>query len=302
MLTSFLMKQLASLADMAVFLFIGVAVVTVTLEGFKWSGCIMLYALVGRACAVFPLGLVCNACKWVVGKYLPAERRHMITGRYLLMMWHAGLRGGIALALCFQIGDWVNLVEGPGMKNILTEATFVLICAFLLIFGGSTQMCLQCLRIPMGALVDPAELLYQEDDQHGFGWRALRWIEEKVLLHILVGKAAEETLHMPGGVVARVLNEAQQAEEAPPGSEICAEISARWARGVATAQQGRSDLLGLFGTTDPTHMEDLDDIRRMVSSRNQSGRLEAVLAGMQIHTMIGGGLESEDDTATDADE
>ena len=66
------------------------------------------------------------------------------------MMWHAGLRGAIALVLCWELGAWVDIIEGEGTKETLVTATLVVIVAFLLVLGGSTQCLLHALGIRMG--------------------------------------------------------------------------------------------------------------------------------------------------------
>lgn len=297
MLASFFMKQIAALADMAVFMLIGVAVVTVTGSGLKWSAYIMFFCLIGRAFAVFPLGALSNAIKWMVGRRLPAETRHFITWRLLLMMWHAGLRGGIALVLCFELGDWVDDLDGPGTKDLLTEATFVLICVFLLVFGGSTQCCLKLLKIPMGSEVDPSELLYNADDKHGYCWRALYCVQERVLFHALVGNAVKDSLEMPGGVVAAVLREARHAERQPPATTI-AQIRAL-ATASAASESRRHQTLDLFGTTDPAHIEDLDDIRHIMSATSWSGRSGHGDAAVEQRNLPAGDDSSEESAVLD---
>ena len=50
------------------------------------------------------------------------------------MMWHAGLRGGIALVLTLELGDWVDQ-EQAGTKSKLRNATVLVIVFFLTFFG-----------------------------------------------------------------------------------------------------------------------------------------------------------------------
>ena len=35
---------------------------------------------------------------------------------------HAGLRGAIALVLCWELGDWVDEIEGSGTKEMLVTS------------------------------------------------------------------------------------------------------------------------------------------------------------------------------------
>lgn len=182
------------------------------------------------------------------------------------MMWHAGLRGGIALVLCFGLGDWVDVLDGEGTRAALTEATFALICVFLLVFGGSTQLCLKLLKIPMGGTSDPSELVHEDNiHHHGCFWQALHLVQERLLYHILMGKEAEETLHMPGGVVAAVLKEACQMEGASP-RELPAACPSR----VSANGEARRDMIDLFGTTDPVHNEDYDEFEHIIRMAHQA--------------------------------
>merc|ERR1712122_440254 len=101
----------------------------------------MLFCLVGRALATFPLAMGCNLIKAQAGKGLPKEKQLMITPRHMFMMWHAGLRGGIALVLTLDLGDWVGEIEHDtefySTKEHLRNATLVVIVVFLVVFGGS---------------------------------------------------------------------------------------------------------------------------------------------------------------------
>merc|ERR1712187_273290 len=78
-LTSFLLKQMSSIADMFVFLFIGVAVVFVNYNGILFGLNVMLICLVGRAMAVLPLGGVSNFLKKHMGRRKPKEQRHYLS-------------------------------------------------------------------------------------------------------------------------------------------------------------------------------------------------------------------------------
>jgi len=62
------------------------------------------------------------------------------------MMWHGGLRGGIALVLALEIdAKWCNY------KATIVNGTFITICVLLLVCGGSTEILLKKLQIPMGS-------------------------------------------------------------------------------------------------------------------------------------------------------
>jgi len=153
--TDFQLKQIASVADMTVFLLVGIAVCL--LEGHAFFGFTSIIAgacLLGRFLATFPLGGVVNLLKYMRGKRqgLSKEECQYLSCSHLTMMWHAGLRGGIAMALCLQVRT-----EDRLEKEILEEATFMIIVAFLLLFGGSTKAFLDLFKIPVGVPDEEAE-------------------------------------------------------------------------------------------------------------------------------------------------
>ncbi|CAE7551588.1 Slc9a8 [Symbiodinium natans] len=154
LLATFFVKGMATLADTFTFLIVGVGAVAVTQErsSFKFSLWVMLFCIVGRMAAVIPCGGIVNAAKTAIGRHNKAPRQDwfLLSWQHLFMMWHAGLRGAIALVLCWELGDWVDELEGPGTKEILITSTLVVICVFLLAFGGTTQGMLRCLKIRMG--------------------------------------------------------------------------------------------------------------------------------------------------------
>jgi len=161
LLATFFVKQLATLADTAVCLLIGVSVVQLTTKGWYFGLWVMLFCLIGRAFSIFPIALVVNWCKEAFKQ--EGKSPKMLEKKHMIMMWHAGLRGAIALALAMELGKWVDTLEGPGARRALHTATFLIIGVFLLVFGGSTSACLDHLGIETG--VDhPADYLKKEED------------------------------------------------------------------------------------------------------------------------------------------
>merc|ERR1712151_90557 len=109
--------------------------------------------MLGRALAVFPLGLLTNCTKLLVGRVVPAERENTVTWKHMYMMWHGGVcRGGVSLWMAYSLEDWLE----TGVKQRLVNATFILICVFLFLFGGSTSAMMTLLRLPMGRMVEEA--------------------------------------------------------------------------------------------------------------------------------------------------
>eukprot|EP00434_Breviolum_minutum_P019046 symbB.v1.2.016791.t1/scaffold1270.1/size227213/3 len=154
LLATFFVKGMATLADTFTFLIVGIGAVAVSTEprAFHFSLWVMLFCLAGRAACIMVCGLIANGSKVCIGKSRKTEVSEwlLLSWRHLFMMWHAGLRGAIALVLCWELGDWVDELEGAGTKETLVTSTLVVICVFLLTFGGTTQLMLHCLGIRTG--------------------------------------------------------------------------------------------------------------------------------------------------------
>ncbi|CAK9085375.1 Sodium/hydrogen exchanger 8 (Na(+)/H(+) exchanger 8) (NHE-8) (Solute carrier family 9 member 8) [Durusdinium trenchii] len=126
MFCAFTLKQAATLADMVVFLMVGITAVYCDVEGLVLGLLVCAFCLVGRAAAVFPLALLTNLCKEMYRRGQPPEKKLTLDWRKIFMMWHAGLRGGIALVLTLELGPWVDQ-EKPGTKDRLRNATVLVI-------------------------------------------------------------------------------------------------------------------------------------------------------------------------------
>jgi NhaP-type Na+/H+ or K+/H+ antiporter len=229
LLTSFLLKQLASLGDMAVFLFVGITIVFVNANGVRLGLCMMLFCLVGRFFATFPLGFVSNLIKMVVDRDVPCEDRTTLSLRHMFMMWHAGLRGGIALVLTLQLGHWVPWQQREQLRN----ATLIVIIAFLLIFGGSTHYFLKLLRIPMGS--ERKEMKHK----NGRLRTSVLWTEQTLIEPLLVGSQSVERQLQHGGIVAVVQDHLDQDRAGLSSVDYRGLI--RW----------HSEAYDLYGTTSP---------------------------------------------------
>lgn len=107
----------------------------------------------------------------------------MLSLGHLSAMFWAGLRGGIALVLCSELGEWVD-EEIEGARSTLRSATFVLVAVYLLFFGGTTSLVLRFFNIPMGEATSPDQLYRTSPHcvHHLF-----RWIHANVLYRVLVG-------------------------------------------------------------------------------------------------------------------
>merc|ERR1719162_1181158 len=133
-LATFFMEQIASLADCAVFLLVGVSVTQLSTSGWYIGLWVMLFCLIGRFCAIIPIAFLVNFLKAARGTAMGTEQAgwNMLSSQHMFMMWHGGLRGGIALALAWELGKWVDMVEGKeGFTNSLRTCTFLIIIFFL---------------------------------------------------------------------------------------------------------------------------------------------------------------------------
>jgi len=187
LLGGFLIKKLAWLADVVVYLIVGAVLVKLRLKGWYFFVWTALFCLVGRLASTVPVALFVNHLKEGRGRYhgIPEEGWHLLDGTYMFMIWHAGLRGAIALFLCLQLGDWVDKIEGGGTRHTLQTATCLIIFAFLLLFGCTTSALLQYLRIPL-CIEMPLGVLAKTE---GVGplQKALSSLHERILQPVLVG-------------------------------------------------------------------------------------------------------------------
>mmetsp|Transcript_16179 Transcript_16179/g.56514 ORF Transcript_16179/g.56514 Transcript_16179/m.56514 type:complete len:584 (-) Transcript_16179:14-1765(-) len=211
-LTTFFIKELAAWADTSIFLLVGIDFVVTTGASWHFTLWVMLFLLIGRACAVFPCGLLANCLKKAVAKCNSREPL-LLSGRHLFMIWLAGLRGAIALVLCLEMGEWVDVRGGPGTKQTLINTTIAVIVVFLAIFGGATQPMLKCLGIQTG--VDADERYLYDKSMMMCTQHVLRAIDTKVLSPLLVGSQDEqETLD-------------NDSVDAPPQGQLDAHLGQR---------------------------------------------------------------------------
>lgn len=152
LMTSYFIKQVATIADNMIFLLVGYSAAFINIHGCGIGLLIAPICLVTRALAVFPLGLLVNACKVCHGhrRGLPVGERHLLSFKHLFMMWHSCLRGGIALVLATELGPWVDQYDGEGTSETIRGGTFFIIVSFLIVFGGTTTWFLTKMGIPMG--------------------------------------------------------------------------------------------------------------------------------------------------------
>jgi sodium/hydrogen exchanger 8 len=136
----FFLEMVSSAADHAVFVLCGASTALISsTRGYKFGAISICLCLFGRACSVIPCGALANLVKKSQGD------AHLLSWKHLFMMWHGGLRGGIALVLALEIdAKWCHF------KATILNGTFLTICFLLLVNGGTTHYLLGKLGLPIG--------------------------------------------------------------------------------------------------------------------------------------------------------
>jgi NhaP-type Na+/H+ or K+/H+ antiporter len=130
-------EVLSHLMETGVFVMCGVSTALVkNLNGFFFGITAVLLCLIARIVVVVLCSCACN-----VLKSLNDDRPSIITVKHQGMMILGCLRGGIALVLALEIGEWM---PHPA-KSAIIEGVFIVIVALLLICGGTTELALEAL-------------------------------------------------------------------------------------------------------------------------------------------------------------
>mmetsp|Transcript_74821 Transcript_74821/g.231269 ORF Transcript_74821/g.231269 Transcript_74821/m.231269 type:complete len:597 (+) Transcript_74821:21-1811(+) len=136
----------AHMMDSLVFILCGVSTALIdSWRGLKFAAFGFALCLVGRALSTSTCAAASNAVK-ALAREPPS---HFITFGHQCMMWHAGLRGGIALLLAMELdASWCR------HKATLINATFIIICATLVLLGSTTEPVLRVLGFGGGRRAD----------------------------------------------------------------------------------------------------------------------------------------------------
>jgi len=133
--TEFL-ELFANFADSFVFLLCGASTALINSWRAVLFGCVApVFCLVARAASVITCSAVSNSVK------LAAGDESIITWKHQLCMTHSGLRGGIALVLALQLGDWCT------NRSLIIDVTFIVISTFLVVCGCTTDLLLRSLHL-----------------------------------------------------------------------------------------------------------------------------------------------------------
>uniref|UniRef100_A0A7S4AZ58 Cation/H+ exchanger transmembrane domain-containing protein n=1 Tax=Chrysotila carterae TaxID=13221 RepID=A0A7S4AZ58_CHRCT len=117
--------------------------------GAAFVGLTLLLCLVSRACAIFPLAGVVNACR-------SAHKR--IAFKEQAVIWFSGLRGAIALALAVEFPQLPSTLgeEGEGnfcfQRDAVVACTIIVILSTVFVCGGLTRPMLWACGIQTGVV------------------------------------------------------------------------------------------------------------------------------------------------------
>lgn len=142
--TKYLFQVLAQLSENFIFIYLGLDLFTET--DLKFNPLFILVAVVGicvaRYLSVFPLS---KAINWIIryrAKRYGQEVADVLPFNYQAMLFWAGLRGAVGVALAAGLGG----TNGPELR----AAVLVVVVLTVIIFGGTTARMLEILGIRTG--------------------------------------------------------------------------------------------------------------------------------------------------------
>jgi len=130
--------QVAELTESAVYVQIGIGLVVIRTFHFPLFFIIIAFGMIGRALNVFPIAAITHAINKNSDILKP------ITWRSATVIWHSGLRGGIAYALVINMP-----IADEEIRAQLHAVTLVYIVFTVLVNGGTTSFLLSALNIHM---------------------------------------------------------------------------------------------------------------------------------------------------------
>lgn len=138
-----LFATLATVAETAVFLYMGMGVFTGRFENYDilFSILALSFCLLGRLLNIFPLSWLANKCRTGTRK-IPVEMQ--------CVLWFAGLRGAIAFALAMNM-------PGPN-KDVYATATLSICIFTTVVCGGLTEGMLTSFGMKQGGQRDSSGL------------------------------------------------------------------------------------------------------------------------------------------------
>jgi NhaP-type Na+/H+ or K+/H+ antiporter len=159
-MTSHFLEVAAEMSDTMVFMVCGVSSALVSSLTAVWFALFAVFlCLVARGLSTSTCTAISNGVKRMIG----APEGQELTFAHQVMMWHAGLRGGIALVLALEIdSEWCDY------KAAIINTTFLIVCVYLVVFGSTTEIMLKRFGFSgSSAEHDEEELPAEGEEAHG---------------------------------------------------------------------------------------------------------------------------------------
>lgn len=145
--TKFVFSLMSQLSENFIFIYLGLSLFTST--GLEYKPLFILVTIIGicvaRWCAVFPLAGLVN---WFI-RYRSRRRGHEVAEEipinWRIMIFWAGLRGAVGVALAEGLGGTQN-------GYALRATVLVVVVLTVIIFGGTTSRMLEILKIRTGVV------------------------------------------------------------------------------------------------------------------------------------------------------
>lgn len=145
--TKFVFSLTAQLSENFIFIYLGLSLFTST--GLEYKPLFILVSIVGicvaRWCAVFPLAGLVN---WFIRYRAKRQGREVaeeLPKNWKIMIFWAGLRGAVGVALAEGLGGSAN-------GYVLRATVLVVVVLTVIIFGGTTARMLEILHIRTGVV------------------------------------------------------------------------------------------------------------------------------------------------------
>ncbi|RKP05029.1 Cation/H+ exchanger, partial [Thamnocephalis sphaerospora] len=138
--TRYMMHVMSQLSENFIFIYLGVTLFTAKDGVFRplFVACIMVFVCVARYLAVFPLAKFIN----FIARRILRRSRDPLPETYQVMLFWAGLRGAVAVALATSL-------DGPSAPAVRTSILCVVVLSVLL-FGSTTSTVIHRMGIRTG--------------------------------------------------------------------------------------------------------------------------------------------------------
>ncbi|ODQ54479.1 sodium/hydrogen exchanger [Saitoella complicata NRRL Y-17804] len=168
--TKYLFQVLAQLSENFIFIYLGLSLFTEVDLVYRPVFIVVttLAICVARYCAVFPISSLLNLISRAKHRPVhPSDQPEQLTPAYQIMLFWAGLRGAVGVALAAGL-------EGE-YAPVLKATILVTVVLTVIVFGGTTARMLEIMGIRTGVESDePDSSDESEDEEMNAGWRPVR--------------------------------------------------------------------------------------------------------------------------------